>query len=541
MKQMSKVLLVCLVFLLSSVAALAANQNPEGTVTIVGSNIETLNPILSESSYETTVLNGIFSQLVRLTDQGALIPDLATEVPSLANGGISADGLVYTFHLNPAAKWHDGQPVTAEDVKFTWEMIMNENTAVPSRNGYDEIDRIETPDRHTVVMYKTKATADWLLNWAQTSGCIIPKHLWKDVDPVEFTKGHPLSRQPIGSGPFKLAEWQPASYLILEANQEYFGDGPYLEKVIYKEVENNLTQLTMLKTGEADIALNMEGQQLEQVKAIDRLDVALNPASIYVHMTFNLDNPIFQDKRTRQALSYALPREQIVDKILNGVGLPAATSTAPVLWAYDQSIKPYPYDMEKAAQLLAEAGWKDVDGDGVLENQDGLKFEFSIATNAGRQVRERIAQIAQQFWGQLGVKVELDFEESTTLYGDTLDNRKFDMIMFGWITPATPDEFTLYHSSQIPTPENGMVGQNYAGYVNEKVDSLLEAGQYLLNDEDRLPLYQMIQQIVYDELPMLYVYFFVNIDVAPKNLLNWKPAPFTNARSWNMYEWKLAN
>lgn len=540
-KGMSKVLVLVLIVSLMSFAALAANINPEGTVTIVGSNIETLQPQLSESSYETTVLNAIFSQLVRLTDEGALIPDLATEVPTQENGGISEDGLVYTFHLNPDAKWHDGEPVTSEDVKFTWEIIMNENVAVPSRDGYNEIERIETSDPHTVVMYKTKATADWLLNWSQTTGAIIPKHIWQDVDPVEFTKGHRFSREPIGSGPFKFVEWQTGSYLVMEANKDYYGDGPYLGKVIYKEVENNLTQLTMLKTGEADITLNLEGSQLEQARAIDRINVSLDPASIYVHMTFNLDNPIFKDKRTRQALSYALPREQIIDKILNGVGIPAATSTAPVLWAYDDNLKPYPYDLDKARQLLTEAGWKDVDGDGVLENNDGLKFEFTIATNAGRQIRERIAQVAQQIWGQLGVKVNLDFQESTTLYGDTLDNRKFDVIMFGWVTPATPDEFTMYHSSQIPTQENGMAGQNYAGYKNERVDELLEEGKRLLNNEDRIPVYHEIQRTVYEEQPMLYVYYYVNVNTAPTNLENWKPAPFTNANTWNVYEWKYTN
>lgn len=532
-------LLVGLIVILVTAAAFAANENPEGQVTIVGSNMETLNPLLSESSYETTVLNGIFSQLVRLDDTGGYVPDLAKEVPTVDNGGISPDGLTFTFHLNENATWHDGEPVTAEDVKFTWEMIMNDKAQVVSRSGFDEIESIETPDPYTVIMHKNKATANWLSTWAQTSGAIIPEHLWEDVDPVEFTKGHEYSRKPIGSGPFKFVEWEPQSYLIMEANKDFYGEGPYLQKVIYREVEDPVTQLTMLRTGEADIALNLEGSQLDQIKQIDRLQLSLDPASVYVHMTFNIDNPIFKDKRTRQALSYALPRDQIVEKVLNGVGVPAATSTYPNLWAYDESIKPYPYDMEKARELLTEAGWHDVDGDGVLENDDGSTFEFTLYTNAGRQIRERIAQIAQQIWGQLGVKVNLEFQESTTLYGPTLEQRKFDMIMFGWVTGADPDETTLYHSEEIPSEENGYVGQNYAGYRNEDVDALLDAGNLLMNNKDRIPLYHKIQSILYEEQPMICVYWYVNINVAPANMENWRPAPFTNGRTWNIYEWKL--
>ena len=535
------VLLLSLVVMLGTMGAAAKNASPSGQITIAGANVETLNPLLSESNYETTVLNCIFSQLIRLTDTGQLIPDLATAVPTVKNGGISKDGKVVTFHLRKDAKWHDGQPVTADDVVFTWKTIMNPDVAVVTRDGFDNITKMETPDKYTIVMYRSVVKANWMTNWAQTSGSIIPKHIWEKVKPAEFAKSHEYSRKPIGSGPFKFKEWVPGSYVMMEANKDYFGNGPFLAKVIYKEVESNITQLTMLQTGEADIALNLEGTQLEQAKAISRLKVSLNPSSTYVHMTFNLDNPVFKDKRTRQALSYALPRDLIVKNVLNGVGIPAATSTSPVLWAYDKTIKPYPWDMNKAKQLLAAAGWKDVDGDKILENKvDGKEVEmkFTIATNAGRQVRERIAQIAQQYWQQLGAKVDLSFQESTTLYGDSLDNRKFDVIMFGWITGADPDETTMYHSKQIPTKDNP-VGQNYAGYKNAKVDELLDKGSVLLNQEDRIPIYKQIQKIVADELPMLYVYYMVDVDVAPKNLQNWKPAPFTNAKNWNIFEWKL--
>jgi peptide/nickel transport system substrate-binding protein len=167
----------------------AANANPEGQIVIVGTDVETLNPMLSESTYESVVLNGIFSQLVRMDEAGNLLPDLAVEVPTVDNGGISADGKVFTFHLRKDAKWHDGKPVTAKDVVFTWEMIMKAPQVV-SRDGFSDIERMETPDDYTVVMYLKEQRAAWLLNWAAVSGAIIPAHVWKDVAPTEFTKDH---------------------------------------------------------------------------------------------------------------------------------------------------------------------------------------------------------------------------------------------------------------------------------------------------------------------------------------------------------------
>ncbi|NMB45697.1 MAG: hypothetical protein GX998_04720 [Firmicutes bacterium] len=530
-------LILCLLLFVGANVVSAANAHPEGQIVLVGTDIETLNPMLSESIYESVVLNGIFSQLIRMDEKGNLIPDLAVEVPTVDNGGISPDGKVFTFHLRKDAKWHDGKPVTAKDVVFTWEMIMHAPQVV-SQDGFSDIERMETPNDYTVVMHLKEQRAAWLLNWAAISGAIIPAHAWKGVDPTEFTKAHLLSRQPIGSGPFRLVEWKPGSHVILEANKEYYGEGPYLAKFIYRAVSDSNTQLTMLKTGEADIAMNLVGDQYPQVQAIKRLQVSLDPGSAYTHMTFNLDKPLFKDKRVRQALNYALPRQLIVEKVLKGVGMAATTSTAPILWAYDDTLEPYPFDLEKAKNLLTDAGWVDTDGDGIRD-KNGKPLAFSLSTSAGAKERAQIAQIAKQFWKEIGVDLEIKLVEATMLFGDILENRKFDMIMFGWATPADPDEFTLYHSSQIPTPKNKMLGQNYAGYVNSKVDELLEEGKSLLEQEERLPVYRQIQKIIYDELPMLYCYYMVDIHAAPKALQNWRPAPFTNGINWNVNQWRL--
>lgn len=533
------VLVTALALVMSlSLSGLAANPNPKGQITIAQSDVETLNPLLSESSYETLVLNAIFSQLVRIDETGNLVPDLAVEVPTVDNGGISPDGRVYTFKLRKDAKFHDGHPVTAEDVVFTWETIMSDEVQVVSRDGFDMVEKVETPDKYTVVFTLKEPVAAWVLNWAQTSGSIIPKHIWKDVPRAQFSKAHEYSRKPIGSGPFKFVEWVNGSHVIVEANKDYYGEGPYLERIIYKIVPDTNTQLTMLKTGEADIAVGMQGDQVAELQRIKRLKVTLDPAAIYSHMTFNLSNPIFQDVRVRQALSHAIPRDLIVKNVLRGVGQPAASSTPPVSWAYNPDVKPHEFDLEKAKALLDEAGWVDTDGDGIRE-KGGQKLAFTLHTSAGAKARERIAQIAQFYWKQIGADVTINLAEATTLFGDILENMKFDLIMFGWITGADPDQYTLYHSSQIPTKENNYTGQNYAQYKNSRVDELLEKAKRTFDEEERKQLYYEIQEITAREVPLIYLYYDVNVNVAPKNLENWRPAPFTNGINWNVSQWKL--
>ncbi|MGE5552721.1 MAG: peptide-binding protein [Betaproteobacteria bacterium] len=518
-----------LVLGLASVS-LAANKNPQGQITVgLLDTLEHMNPILSEEMNGTYVLNAIFSQLVRIDENGNVIPDLATKWE------VSKDGLVYTFHLNPKAKWHDGQPVTSADVKFTWETIMNPKVQVVSRDGFDKITKIETPDQHTVRMYLKERVADWLLNWAQTQGSIIPEHILGKLKPEEITKGCDFARKPIGSGPYKFVEWKEGSYVVLEANKDYYGKGPFIAKVIFRLGFNQNTRLVALKAGEIDVT-DLAAPQYEEATKIARLNVIKRPASTYAHITPDLRKPIFQDKRVRQALSYAIPRDLIVEKILKGIGQPAAGSMAPVMWAYNPKVKPYPFDLKKANKLLDEAGWK-MGKDGIRE-KDGKPFHVTISTNAENSIRVQIEQVLKEEWKKIGVDLEIKNYDGTTLFGDILENIKFDLILFAWVTGASPDEWTMYHSSQIPSPQN-QVGQNYMAYKNPEVDKLLAQGRATDDRKVRIPIYHKIQEILHEDVPFLPLYYYVNVFASPKNLVNFRPSGFTNGFDWNINEWQL--
>lgn len=519
----------------TTVVGHAANSSPKGQVTVgLLGGIETLNPILSENFNETNIQNGIFEGLFYVDEKGNYLPGLAVEIPTVQNGGISKDGLTYTFKLRRGVTWHDGKPFTAEDVKWNWEIRMHPDVAVVSTDGWNKVKKVDVLDPYTIRFTLSEPYASFLLLWS--GPVMVPKHAFDKVAPKDITKGQAFSRNPIGTGPFKFKEWKDGSHVILEANTSYWGEGPYLERVIFRFVPDSNTLLTMVRTGEVDVT-QLQATQYTQAKTISRVNTVLVPAMIYAHITFNLDNPIFQDVRVRQALTYALPRHDIVSKILQGVGTVAASSTAPPSWAFNPNVKPLPFDLNKAKQLLDEAGWKDTDGDGIRE-KNGRKLSFTISTNQENFTRVQIEQVAQQYWKQIGADLQIRNYEGTTLFGDILENKKFDLILFAWVSPPDPDETTLYHSSQIVTATN-KDGQNYAGYRNAEVDKLLDEAKTLVDQEERKKRYWRIQEIVAKELPMIYLYYYTDVNVAVKNLVNFRPQGTTLGYTWNMFQWKL--
>jgi peptide/nickel transport system substrate-binding protein len=206
------------------------------------------------------------------------------------------------------------------------------------------------------------------------------------------------------------------------------------------------------------------------------------------------------------------------------------------MWAYNKNVKPYPFDLGKAAKLLDEAGWKV--GKGGIREKDGKPFHISISTNAENATRTQIEQVLKEEWKKIGVDLEIRNYDGTTLFGDILENMKFDLILFAWVTGADPDEWTMYHSSQIPSPQN-QVGQNYASYRNEEVDRLLAAGRATDDRKERIKSYARVQEILSQDVPLFPIYYYVNVNVSPKKMVNFRPAAFTNGFTWNIADWQL--
>lgn len=500
-------------------------------------DIETLNPVLSESSYETDIMNGIFSTLIKVTDELVLIPHLLEEMPE-----VSEDGQEFTFKLRQGVKFHDGKELTAEDVKFTYEMKMAEGNTVPSRLMWEKIDTFEIIDPYNFTITLKELDVTWLQGWAYSEAFIIPKHI---VEPEftaggnELTKGGEFGRAPIGSGPYKFVEWKTSEYIKLEANPDFFLGEPQIKQVIFKVVPDTNAMLAQFSNGEVDIYDRAQPNQYKELLSMKEggmnIEVHNYPSFMYEHADFNLRKPVFQDKAVRQALNYAFPKESFIENVLDGVGTVAHSDTPPMSWAYNPNVKQYEYNPEKAIQILEEAGWK-LNADGIRE-KGGVKLEFTMNTTSGNAIREQFQEIAKQEWEAIGAKVEIQNYEPATLFGDILQKMEFDLISFAWISGFDPDAKTLWHSTQKPTADNS--GQNYVGFENARVDELLDAGLKEIDQEKRIAIYHEIQEIMSEEVPYLFVYFYNSITAVPSNLKNFKPNPTQANSTWNIYEWEL--
>ena len=533
-----------LLLVLVMVASITASCGPKGPaqsqkplVWGMLNDIETLNPTLSENSNETDIMNGIFSTLLKVNEELEFVPHLLVELPE-----VSEDGLEYTFKLHEGVKFHDGEELTSADVKFTYEMKMAEKNVVPSRLMWEKIGKFEIIDNYNFKITLKELDVTWLEGWAYSEGMIIPKHIVEkeyNDGGQELTKGGEFGRKPIGSGPYKFVEWKTNEYIMLEAFDDYFLGKPKIQKIVFKVVPDTNSMFAQFETGEIDIYDRAQPNQYKDLLAKKDAGMPIvvhnYPSFTYMHADFNLRNPIFKDKAVRQALNYAFPKAQFVETVLDGVGTIAHSDTPPMSWAFNPDVRQYDYNPEKAKQLLEDAGWK-LNADGVRE-KGGLKLDFTMNTNAGNKIREDFQEIAKQEWEAIGAKVDIQNYDGGTLFGDILENLKFDVIIFAWVAGFDPNSETLWHSKQ--QPDKFGTGQNYVGLENARLDELLEAGLKELDREKRIEIYHEVQEILSEEVPYMFIYFYNSITAVPTSLKNFKPNPTQANSTWNIHEWEL--
>lgn len=491
---------------------------------------DTLNPLLSDLLSTAEVSSLIFSGLVITNDKGEWVPDLVTEVPTLQNGGISRDGLTVTYKLRSGVTWHDGKAFTADDVKFTWQTIMNPKLNIISRDGYDKIKAIDIPDPYTVIVRFKEYYPPHLMLF----NAIVPKHLLEsegDINKAAF------NRSPIGTGPFKFKEWRLAEAVILEGNTAYFRGKPNLKSIVYKVIPDNNIMLIQLKAGEVDIVSNIPFAQLDQVKDIDGIEAVVTPNMIWEHLDFNLDNALFQDAQVRQAIALAIDKQAIVANVLKNAGSPAMGDQSPLSWGYNPGIKQEVRDVNAARALLVQAGWKL--GDGGIFIKDRSKLEFTLAFPAGNRSREIAASVIAQQLKEVGIAVELRPIDEKKFFSELLKNRGFQTALYAWVVAIDPNDLSLWHSKKIPSRTNGYDGQNYSGWRNPEIDALTEQGTRTVDVEGRKQIYFRIQDLIVQEHPVVPLYFRSNIDAVRKTVGNYRSNPTPSGNLWNAWQWGM--
>jgi peptide/nickel transport system substrate-binding protein len=482
-----------------------------GDTIIMGSigDASNLLPVLASDSASSDINALVYSGLVRYDKNLQIEGELAE------SWKISPDNLTLTFYLRKGVKWHDGAPFTSRDVLFTYQLYIDPKTPTAYAERYKQVEKAEALDPHTFRVTYRKPLATALISWGLA---IHPKHL---LEGEEITKS-PLSRAPIGTGPYRFVEWAPGEKIVLESNPDYFEGEPYIRRIVYRIIPDPSTMFLELRAGGLDY---MGLTPLQFVRQTDttafmrRFKKYRYPAFAYTYLGYNLRRPLFQDKRLRQALSYALDKQEIIEGVLLGFGQKATGPYKPDTWPHNPNVKSYPYDPEKARALLAEAGWRDNDGDGILE-KDGRPFSFTIITNQGNDQRVKTGEIIQRRFRELGVEVKLRVIEWASFLKEFINPGNFDAVIMGWTISIDPDAYDVWHSTKTRAGE-----LNFIGFKNTEVDNLLEKGRRTLDQVERKKFYDRFQEILAEEQPYTFLYVPDALPVVASRFRGVEPAP----------------
>ncbi len=486
---------------------------------------QTINPLLSFGNELDRDLTGlIFQGLVTLNERGEPAPSLAERWE------ISPDQLEYTFHLRPGVRWHDGAPFTAADVVFTVGVLQSDafaNSGAPASTYLSQLWRsvtVEQLDESTLRFRLQQPLASFL---SEATIGILPAHLWSAVPVAEISQSA-LNLQPVGTGPWRLAGLT-ALTARLEPNPYWSGQDPFLEAIEFRFFPDYTSAFSAFQAGTVDGVSRIVPQDLTAAQASQDMTVFTAPLAGESFVYFNLSSPtapFLTDKRVRQALSLALDRPKLIDEALNGQGVPADGPFMPGTWAYAPQQLPQP-SLQQAAQLLAEAGWADNDGDGVRDQND-LPLSFELVGD-----NEAVLQSLASQWRQIGVDARPKLVDITSLATESLSPRRFDAAVTHWQLSGDPDPYPLWHSTQI---ENG---QNYTGWSNLPADLLMEQGRAVTDPGLRLQLYSEFQKIFAAEMPALPLYFDVysyGVSNQVKGVrigrLNWPWERFRTTNEW---------
>ncbi len=441
---------------------------------------------------------------------------------------VSKDGLGWTFFLRKNVKWHDGFDFTADDVKFTYDLVIDPKMAANAAANFRQVKAITVIDKFTVRFTLNTPTAS-LAAFAGTNAGILPKHAFEgQADPWAndaFNK-----RAPIGTGAFRVEEYVPGSHVRLVRNDNYFLGRPTIESITFKVLPDPNTQIAQLLTGELTLSIVENPASVKPLQARPELEISTVPQVNFYYLAPNYTNPLFKDKRVRQAMLYALDRRAMIKGFLQGYAREATGMISPALaYYYRSEVKTYEYDRAKARALLAEAGWKP-GPDGMLA-KDGQRFKFAL-TFPRVQYFEQLSALVQQYYRAVGIEVTLDGLEFNQFISQRFLTRKFDVVAGWWVTPADPDFFNYLHSSA------GTSGFNVPVYANAQMDGFLESGRAASDPAVRAAAYQKFQELVAEELPYVYLWWPFEIRAINKRLSGVPDIGLRDAFQYT-HEWRL--
>jgi len=489
----------------------------------VGTDIQGLNPLTHSSDYEMYLAQLCMAYLIKTDAHGdATVPELITEIPSQANGGISKDGKTIVWHIRRGVKWSDGAPFDADDVVFSTNQVNNPANNVVSRDGWDQILKVDEPDKYTVVYHLKAPYSSFAVTYFSTGSAnpaVLPQHLLKGLANLNDV---PYNALPVGIGPFKYEEWKRGDSVVMTKNPNYFRGTPKLERVVFKIIPDRNTTLEQLRTHELDMWLPVSPHFYPQATAIAGIKGISEPSYFFDHVDFNLSHPIMADRAVREALRYATDRRTINKKVQNGLYILSESSVTPASKFYD-NLPLVPFDVGKANAILDAAGWKRA-ADGIRA-KNGVRLSLNFASSIGSPDADTEIEIIRTAWKQLGIEFSVKRYLSSQFFaplaeGGIIYGGKFDVVLFAWGADPNEDQSNLYACYRFPPN-----GQNDVRWCDKAATAAMDRAKTTYDQAKRAVDLRQVQEATYRAVPTVVLDARKELFVYNDDLKNWNPNP----------------
>lgn len=473
-------------YLFLTITLACATDKKDSFTILIEFPIDTLDPRYALSAYSIKACRLIYNSLVKIDKNLDIKYDLAEDVHF-------ENPVELYVRIKKGVKFHNGDELTAEDVKYTYESIRDPGMHSPYSGMYSRIKEIKIIDRYSLKFYLDSPHAPFISD------------LIMGIVPADADKRYDLSKNPIGSNSFKIYKYVSEEHIILE---KYDSTIKFPHRFLeFRTIRDDNTRLLSLLNGGGDLIQNGVAPVIAADLKDDSINVIRAPSILYTYMGINLQDPVLRNKKVRQAIAYAIDRESIIRNKFMGMARPAYSVLAPEHWAYEDDVVKYEYNPEKAKRLLDEAGFFDPDGDGPLKR---LSLTYKTSTN---KFRIQIAKMICKMLEDVGIEVKLRAYEFGTFFSD-IKSGNFQIYTMQWTEPIEPDfYYWLFHSKSIPDEKGNTRGANRGRYINLMVDELLDRGRITLDREERKRIYSQVQKIIAEELPYISLWHEDNIAI----------------------------
>jgi len=499
-------------------------------------DVKTLNPLLDSTTADGFVDRLMFEPLISADERGNPVPMLAATIPSSTNGGIGKNGLTVTYHLRPNARWSDGVPVTSQDVKWSWQAIMNPANDVVSRHGYDDVRTIDTPDSRTAIVHLKHPFAPFVNTFFAESDQpfdVLPAHVlakYPDVNRVPFNTAPTVS-----DGPFRFVEWIHGDYILLSANAAFFFGPPKLQQIRIEAIPDENTSIQLLRTHAIDYMFQASISTYREIKNIPDVRIVWDDMNGYQGIDFNLSHGLLRDPRVRTAIAAAIDKERIVRTLTSGQEKTASEDLPDWLWAFNPAARPPAYDPERAKTLLAQAGFV-IGGDGLARRQ-GAPLRLLFVSDSADVTHRKLAVLVQSMLKNVGIDAEIKLYPLDVLYaaagmGGIMHGGKFDLITAPWYSGIDPDNSSQFMCQNIPPN-----GYNDSRYCTPEMQREQEAALTSYDRAGRRRAYFRIEELLARDNPAVFLWWQRQQEPISVDFKGFAPNP--TVESWNAWQWSI--